>query len=74
MDQLKIWNEKERRCFALLSPDLRVLGPPDQAVAAFQRENLLAAVLEDPKSGDPLVVTKDNIVQVLQRQPNALGY
>ena len=74
VNQLKIWNEKERRCFALLSPDLRVLGPPDQAVAAFQQENLLAAVLENSKSGEPLIVTKDNVVQVLQRQPNALGY
>jgi len=72
--QLKIWSEKERRSFALLSPDLRLLGPPDQAMAAFQQENILAAVLEDPKSGDPLIVTKDNVVQILQRQPNALGY
>lgn len=75
VDQLKIWNEGDPRCFALLSPDLRLLGPPAQAAAAFQRGKLLAAVAENGlPPGDPLIVTQDNVVQVLQRQPKALGY
>jgi hypothetical protein len=74
VDRLKIWNEKDPRCFALLLPDLRVLGPPAKAVEAFQRGNLLAAVVEDAPSGDPLIVTRDNVVEVLERQPKALGY
>jgi hypothetical protein len=73
-DQLKIWNEKDPRCFALLLPDLRVLGPPAMAVEAFQREKLLAVVVEDCQSGDPLIVTRDNVGEVLKRQPKALGY
>lgn len=72
--RLKIWNEKDPRCFALLLPDLRLLGPPAQAVEAFRRGKLLAAVAEDYQSGDPLIVTRDNVVEVLKRQPKALGY
>jgi hypothetical protein len=73
VDRLKIWNEKDPRCFALLLPDLRVLGPPANAVEAFQREKLLVAVAEDSQSGEPLIVTRDNVGEVLKRQPKALG-
>ena len=72
--RLKIWNEEDPRCFALLLPDLRVLGPSAKAVEAFQRRKLLAAVAEDFPSGDPLIVTRDNVVEVLQSQPQALGF
>lgn len=75
VDRGKIWDEKDPRCFALLLPDLRVLGPPAKAVEAFQREKLLAVVTEDFfQSGDPLIVTRDNVLDVLKRQPKALGY
>lgn len=74
VDRLKIWEEKDPRCFALLLPDLRLLGPPNAAVQAFQRGKILAAVVEDSESGHPLVVTKENVAEVLQRQPRALGY
>lgn len=74
VDQLKIWNEKDPRCFALLLPDLRLLGPPAKAAEAFQGGKLLAAVVEDFQSGDPLIVTRDNVADVLKRQPKALGY
>ena len=57
-----------------LLPDLRVLGPPAKAVEAFQTGKLLAAVDHDAASGAPLVVTRDNVEAVLQRQPKALGY
>jgi hypothetical protein len=73
VDRLKIWDEKDPRCFALLQPDLRLLGPPANAVEAFQRGKLLVAVAEDFQSGDPLIVTRDNVVEVLKRQPKALG-
>jgi hypothetical protein len=74
VDQLKIWSEQDPRCFALLLPDLRLLGPPAAAVAAFERGKLLAAVAEDARSGQPLVVTRENVAEVLERQPSALGY
>jgi len=43
-------------------------------VGAFQTGKLLAAVDRDAASGDPLIVTRDNVEAVLQRQPQALGY
>jgi hypothetical protein len=72
--ELRIWSDKDPRCFALLLPDLRVLGPPAKAVAGFQRGKLLAAVALDDKSGDPLIVKRDNIEAVLESQPKAIGY
>ncbi len=75
VDRLTIWNENDPRSFALLLPDLRLLGPPAKAVEAFQRGKLLVAVAEDCfQSGDLLVVTRDNIEEILKRQPKALGY
>ena len=74
VDQLKIWQEKDPHCFALLSPDLRLLGVPAKAIEAFQRGKLLAVVINDMQSGNPMVVTRDNVVEVLKRQPKALGY
>ena len=75
VDRLKIWNENDPRSFALLLPDLRLLGPPSKALEAFQRGKLLAAVAEDGfHSSQPLIVTRDNVEEILKRQPKALGY
>lgn len=74
VDQLKIWNDKDPRCFALLLPDLRVLGPPTKAVESFERGKLLAAVVQDAASGEPLIVSRDNVESIIERQPKALGY
>ena len=74
VDQLKIWSEKDPRGFALLLPDLRLLGPPAKTAEAFQRGKLLAVVAEESPSGDPLIVTRDNVGEVLNNQPKALGY
>ena len=71
VDRLKIWNEEDPRCFALLLPDLRVLGPPAMAVEAFQRGKLLAAVAEDLPSGDPLIIHRDNGGEVLEPPPKS---
>jgi hypothetical protein len=74
IERLRIWNEEDPRCFALLLPDLRVIGPPAEAREAFQRGKILAAVVEDLQTGDPLIVTRENVADVLTRQPKALGY
>lgn len=74
IDQLKVWNEKDPRSFALLLPDLRVLGPRSAVVAAFQQGKLLAAGIQDQMSGEPVIVTRDNIVQILEQQPQTLGF
>lgn len=73
-EQLKIWSDKDPRCFALLLPDLRVLGSPTKAIESFQRGKLLAAVAQDDKSGAPLIITRENIEAVLETEPKALGY
>ncbi len=73
-DQLKIWGEKDPRSFAMLMPDLSVLEPPAKAVEDFQRGKLLAAVAEDNKTKDALIITRDNVAAVLETQPIALGY
>ncbi len=39
-----------------------------------QRNILLAAVVEDLQSGAPLVVTRDNVAEILKSQPKTLGY
>jgi hypothetical protein len=74
VEGLKIWDEKDPHCFAMLLPDMRVLGPPEKTFDGFQRGKLLAAVAQDEKSGDPLIVTRENIQAVLATQPKALGY
>jgi hypothetical protein len=53
-------------------------------VGAFQRGELLTAVvqdldsedplIEDPLIEDPLIVTRENIVQVLEQQPEVFAY
>ena len=74
VEGLKLWSEKDPRCFAMLFPDLRHLGPPEQVMAAFERGKLLAAVVEDARSGEPLIVTRENIAEVLKKQPRVFGY
>ena len=74
VEHLRIWSDEDPRCFALLLPDLSVLGPPEKAMEAFQSGKLLAIVDRDARSGDPLIITRDNVAEVLQSQPKALGY
>jgi hypothetical protein len=73
MHELTLWNQKDPRAFALLMPDLRVIGPPNETLAAFQRGKVLAAVYQDASSA-PLVVTQTNIARVLAEHPGMLGY
>ena len=74
VDRLTIWNESDPHCFALLFPDLRHLGPPGEAAAAFKKGKLLAAVVEDLASGASVVVSQENAGDVLEKQPKVFGY
>ena len=74
VEQLKLWDAKSPQSFALLLPDMRVLGPPAKAVEGFQGGKLLAAVVQDATTGEPLIVTRENVEAVLASQPKALGY
>jgi hypothetical protein len=71
--ELTLWSQKDPRSFALLMPDLRVIGPQNETLAAFQRGKLLAAVYQDT-SGAPFIVTQTNIARVLAEHPGMLGY
>lgn len=74
VDQLSLWDEKDPHAFALLLPDLRLLGPPEKTLEAFRRGKILAAVADVPGSSEPLLITPDNAADILQRHPAALGY
>jgi hypothetical protein len=74
VERLPLWSEEDPRNFALLLPDLRVLGPPAVAAEAFERGKILAAVVTEGRSGQPLVVTGENAREVLQSHPKLLGY
>ncbi len=75
IDRLKLWSQEDARCFALLLPDLRLLGSPAKTVEAFQQGKLLAVVVEDSQQpSEPLIVTRENIQAVLQRQPKVFGF
>ncbi|MHC1764987.1 MAG: hypothetical protein AB9869_11905 [Verrucomicrobiia bacterium] len=75
IDQSKLWEKGDPCCFALLLPDLRVLGPPEKAAEAFSQHKILAAVAEDSlHPGTPLLITSQNVREILARQPSALGY
>lgn len=74
IEQLGIWDANDRRSFALLLPDLRLLGSPEKVVEAFRRGKLLVVVTEVSGSPEPLIVTQDNVAEVLERTPKALGF
>jgi hypothetical protein len=75
VEQGKIWKTGDPRSFALLLPDLRIVGPAQTVVEAYERGKLLAIVAEDAsQAGKPLIVTRNNVREVLTRQPQALGY
>jgi hypothetical protein len=75
VDQGKLWKEDDRRCFAFLSPDLRVIGSAQNAADAYDRGKILVTVTDDAlQPGKPLIVTRNNVREVLERQPHSLGY
>ena len=74
VNELKLWSEIDSRSFALLMPDLRVVGTPNDTLAAFHRGKLLAAVYENPATGEPLIVNQTNIARILAESPRTLGY
>jgi hypothetical protein len=74
VNHLKVWNQKDSRGFALLMPDLGVIGAPNEMLAAFHRGKIIAAVFEDAHTSKPLIVTQTNIASVLSAQPKILGY
>lgn len=67
-----VWKGAHR--FGLLLPDLRILGSKRKAASAFQDGKLLAAVVNDPQTDEPLIVDSSNIEQILADRPKLLGF
>lgn len=74
VEKLGVWRAEDARSFALLLPDLRVVGSAEEALAAFERGKVLVAVGEERAEGEPLIVTRENAAEVLRQRPRALGY
>lgn len=60
--------------FALLKPDLRVLGSKGQARKLFREQKILAAVVTDKESPDPVIIDQESIDAVLASTPEWLGF
>ena len=71
----KAWKMNEVS-FALLSPDLKVLGNRQTALEAFKKDKILAAVVqrEGKDASNSILITSDNIESILKDQPALLGY
>jgi hypothetical protein len=68
------WNQNDPVGFALLKPDLSVLGAKESALAAFQAEKIIAAVVEDGSIRKPLLVTRSNVVELLDTRAALFGF
>jgi hypothetical protein len=72
IEQGKLWESSNPKAFALLLPDLRFLGTTEKAVEAIQNGKLLAIVGAEDR--EPLIVSRENAQDVVQRMPSALGF
>ena len=72
--KLKVWKKDHPAKFAFLRPDFRILGGKSQVIDQFENGKILAALIDDKATGEPLIVTKSNVKEVLQTQPKSLGF
>jgi hypothetical protein len=86
LDQVACWRKPGAPAFALLLPDLRMVGNPQAVQAAMQRGKLLALVLPHPNAPSSdvavgndwndefakrfLLVTANNVEQLIQTYPD----
>ena len=72
--KLKVWQKDNAVKFALLMPDLRVIGQQAKVLNAFQSGKIAAAVVPDPASGKPLIIDAGNVEEVFSSHPGLLGF
>lgn len=78
--QLQIWKPDDPRVFALLLPDLRMVGTPQEVMQAFQSGKIVAAVVRNPEATSPesragyQLVTLENVEAVFRSHPEVLGF
>lgn len=69
-----LWNESDTTSFALLLPDFRLLGRSSEVISQFENGKILAVVINDSETGNPLIVHKGNAAQVIKSQPKSFGW
>jgi hypothetical protein len=74
VQKLKVWKREHPARFALLLPDFRLLGRSKEVIRQFKNGKILAAVIHDKASGEPLIATKENIGKLLASQPRSFGF
>jgi hypothetical protein len=74
LDRAQCWQNPGKPAFALLLPDLRIIGSAADVRTAVKRGKLAAFVLPGPNAGTPfLLVTPESIDQLAQQYPTLLG-
>lgn len=74
VDKLKVWDKQSPMQFALLLPDLRMVGSMNNVVSAFKSGKIAAAVVTDKQANAPLLITPENIKEILTDRPNLVGF
>ncbi|MCS1409865.1 MAG: hypothetical protein M2R45_03051 [Verrucomicrobia subdivision 3 bacterium] len=74
VEKLKIWQPQNPFQFALLLPDLRIIGTKAKAVEAFKHGKITAAVVTESESDEPLIIDAENVQDILSSRPNLLGF
>ena len=69
-----MWKESDPTTFALLLPDFRLLGRSADVISQFENGKILAVVIKDAETGDPMIVHKGNAAQLIKAQPQSFGW
>ena len=73
IDTQPIWRKESPVRFALLQPDLKVLGSAARVLSAFESDRIIAVVVADQGSDEPMIVDAGNVKDILASQPGLLG-
>ena len=71
--KLKVWQNDNPSKFALLMPDLSVIGFQTIVRNDFRRGKIIAAAVPNPASGKPLIIHAGNVEKILSSHPELLG-
>ncbi len=72
--KLKVWQKDNPSKFALLMPDLSVIGFRTTIRNDFQRGKIIAAAVPNPASGKPLIIHAGNVEDIFSSHPELLGF
>ena len=72
IERREVWRNGGAVRFALLEPDLRMLGGSARVADAFRSGRIVAAAVSDPE-GETLIVDSENVDALLAERPGLLG-